>query len=565
MVGCWWCTYQNIYQQLDVVRWFPIVPDFSKHLDPVGLIVCVRQTMHITSTIGTCIVLLFLLGVTILGCCAFPLAFLAFLAFLYFPAPFVGLIHTILRKVSFLTAHLTDIILREYAQIHWHWTSPSRSRHGHCPYLSCHQCVCVVHSWVQEQVFTSPLCCTQSCICFSQAVNTCVTSQPGMSHLGNRIACSILRNLQGTFWFPARHHPTPHLHSMAQRALLHDVQRLSIRQRAQDVVQIRAVCCLTRSHRILPDLNLLLIADTISSPSLGAIAAQYALILNDRVVHRSLPSCSPEYTFGFVKSSVSTRLKHARTSVCAVAARCAVNSCTIAYCCAVRNAVSSLNCRTSSAVAMTLPHATRINRFASRTLQWDINHQPQPQVRTNAPQPCTNSWWKVTVRWVQTTRWLLNLGVPSWSGCISNNNDWVSFTRYAQEIPLSTSVKPEVTAVLTHQLWQRRRVVRTCRLDHETNQTNREAYTRKHEKRPDARVSSTRQRSTNSLQSPQACSHGWAQTMGSGCRHESRHLWFPCGSDGFNSQQISLFYFLIWNDIDRIMVDCRSCTQPTKY
>ena len=61
------------------------------------------------------------------------------------------------------------------------------------------------------------------------------------------------------------------------------------------------------------------LAVPINSPSLGAIAAQYAFILNDHVVHRALPSCSPEYTFDFVESFVSTRLKPARTSVCAVA------------------------------------------------------------------------------------------------------------------------------------------------------------------------------------------------------------------------------------------------------
>ena len=62
----------------------------------------------------------------------------------------------------------------------------------------------------------------------------------------------------------------------------------------------------------------------INSPSLGAIAAQYALILKDHVVHRSLPSCSPEH----------------RTSVCAVAVRCAVNYCDCAAC----NATRSFNC-----------------------------------------------------------------------------------------------------------------------------------------------------------------------------------------------------------------------------
>ena len=99
------------------------------------------------------------------------------------------------------------------------------------------------------------------------------------------------------------------------------------------------------------------LAVPINSPSLGAIAAQCAFILNDHVVHRSLPSCSPEDTFGSVKSFVSTTLKPARPSVCAVEVRCAVNSCATASSCAACNAASSLNCWISSAVAMTLqPH-----------------------------------------------------------------------------------------------------------------------------------------------------------------------------------------------------------------
>ena len=42
------------------------------------------------------------------------------------------------------------------------------------------------------------------------------------------------------------------------------------------------------------------LADPISSPSLGVVAAQHAPIMTDHVVHRSFPSCSPECTFGFV-------------------------------------------------------------------------------------------------------------------------------------------------------------------------------------------------------------------------------------------------------------------------
>ena len=144
----------------------------GKHHDPLWLVIRVRQAVYTTSTTGTsnaCFFLLrtfackvtdlatvmastFLLGVTILGFCAFPLAFLAFLSF---PTPFVAaLMPTILREVALLPAHVTDSILREYAQIHWRWTWPGRPCHGHFSYFSCHQCVRVAHSRVQEQMFT---------------------------------------------------------------------------------------------------------------------------------------------------------------------------------------------------------------------------------------------------------------------------------------------------------------------------------------------------------------------------------------------------------------------------
>ena len=61
----------------------------------------------------------FLLDVTILEFCAFPLACLAFLAC---PTPIFGLTPTVFRKVSFLRAHMTDNILREYAQMQWRRT-----------------------------------------------------------------------------------------------------------------------------------------------------------------------------------------------------------------------------------------------------------------------------------------------------------------------------------------------------------------------------------------------------------------------------------------------------------
>ena len=48
---------------------------------------------------------------------------------------------------------------------------------------------------------------------------------------------------------------TPPVH--CSLGCLHDVQCFCFRQQAQEKVQIRAVCCVTWSHRILPDLNVL--------------------------------------------------------------------------------------------------------------------------------------------------------------------------------------------------------------------------------------------------------------------------------------------------------------------
>ena len=103
----------------------------------------------------------------------------------------------------------------------------------------------------------SPLCCSQSCTCFSQPFNNCVTTEPGMSPFRKQDRKQHSSEAGRHFWFPTRHHSTPHLQSIAHRTVLHDVQCRSIRQQAQDVVQIRAVCCVTWSQRILPDLNVL--------------------------------------------------------------------------------------------------------------------------------------------------------------------------------------------------------------------------------------------------------------------------------------------------------------------
>ena len=96
----------RIHQQLSDVRLFPHRSNFVQHRNPLDLIVCVLQAVQITSTAVACIVWLsllppravqremtnhfaivvssFLLVVSVLGFCAFPLSFLVCLALLTF-------------------------------------------------------------------------------------------------------------------------------------------------------------------------------------------------------------------------------------------------------------------------------------------------------------------------------------------------------------------------------------------------------------------------------------------------------------------------------------------------
>ena len=99
----------------------------------------------------------------------------------------------------------------------------------------------------------SPLCCFIVLhLLFPGRQQLCVTSE------ARNVPLQHSTEPRGHFWFPTSHHPTPHLHSIAHKTVLHDVQRLSIRQQAHDAVQIRAVRCVTRSRLILSDLNMLL-------------------------------------------------------------------------------------------------------------------------------------------------------------------------------------------------------------------------------------------------------------------------------------------------------------------
>ena len=154
----------------------------------------------------------------------------------------------------------------------------------------------------------SPLCCSWSYTCCFPTLSPNVSRlKPEMSYFGKQDCLQHKSKLRGYFWCPARHHSTSHFHSVVHGTVLRDVQRLSFCQHTQNVVQVRAV----------------------------------PLILNDQ---RSLPSCSPECTLGFVKSFVSTKLILDCTSACADAARCVVNSCVTASSCAVCNAIISLSC-----------------------------------------------------------------------------------------------------------------------------------------------------------------------------------------------------------------------------
>ena len=104
---------------------------------------------------------------------------------------------------------------------------------------------------------------------------------------------------------------------------------------------------------------------------------------------------------------------------------------------------------------MTLHHHTSIHSFLQSHTPVRQVPQQQPQVRTNAPQPCK----KLVMKWHEQTgandRMILNLGLE----CLHDQDASMSTTmiKYrshtvAQATPLSSSVKPEVTAVLANQL-----------------------------------------------------------------------------------------------------------------
>ena len=83
-----------------------------------------------------------------------------------------------------------------------------------------------------------------------------------------------------------------------------------------------------------------------------------------------------------------------------------------------------------------------------------------------------------------------------WDRCKRQDDFWTLGCLHGQDASVTTMIEyrshamrkrhsvnfrqTEETAVLTHQLWQKRRAVRTCRPHHETNQTNRKRNVRKH-------------------------------------------------------------------------------------
>ena len=94
----------------------------------------------------------------------------------------------------------------------------------------------------------------------------------------------------------------------------------------------------------------------------------------------------------------------------------------------------------------------------------------------------------------------------------------------------------QLTAVLTHSTLTE---AQNCVLITKTK-TTREACTRKHEKRLEARV-------RRHDQPPVPNTTGGKQWTGSGCHHECRHLWFRCTPfHKWSTWVLSIFFFRFW-------------------
>ena len=191
------------------------------------------------------------------------------------------------------------------------------------------------------------------------------------------------------FRFPASHHSTPHLQSIDHRTVLHDVQCLCIRQQARDVVQIRAVCCVTWSQRILPDLNVLRAR---CSHQLTQSRCHRRTVCS----HFERPCCPSFLTIILARIHVwfrqEFRVNQAQTSshlgLCRRSSLCCQLLC---HCIKLRSLqryqvfqLLDLFCCCPDSAA-TLP-ATIVSPVARSS---ETAPQPQPQVRTNAPLPCT--------------------------------------------------------------------------------------------------------------------------------------------------------------------------------
>ena len=192
------------------------------------------------------------------------------------------------------------------------------------------------------------------------------------------------------FWFPARHLAATDFHSVAHWTVLHNVQGFSICPQTRLVVQVCTVCSVVWSHRILPDLLVLLAG---RSYQLTHSWCHRCAVRS----HCERPRCPIRLATELTRIHVCfcqeilllLALKLDCASACAAADRCDVSSFATASNCEACSVINSRNCCTSSDVAMSTHHNSCNTSFSSRTLLCDST-QDSPQVRTNAPLPCTN-------------------------------------------------------------------------------------------------------------------------------------------------------------------------------
>ena len=217
-----------------------------------------------------------------------------------------------------------------------------------------------------------------------------------MSHFGNRIACSIPRNLDGTF---SSQRATVRRHTSSP-LLTRWFCTLSSASASVNKLRTR---CVTWSHRILPDHNVLR-------------ARCSHQLTQSRCHHRTIlrPCCPSFHTIMLARIHVwfrqEFRINQAQTSsqlgLCRRSSLCCWLLC---HCLVLRRLqryqfsqlLDLFCCCHDSSTTLPVTIVSPVAR-SSETVP-----QPQPQVRTNAPQPCTTSVRKdkgKQRRRVQTTR-----------------------------------------------------------------------------------------------------------------------------------------------------------------